>query len=58
MEDTIIVDTEWLDARFFRPAKNGRYRVILDGWEKRATFRDGKWSRNIEAFKSAEYERI
>ena len=53
----IIVDTDWMDARYFRPVKNGRYRVIVDGYETRATYRDGKWSRPIEAFKG-EYERI
>lgn len=53
----IVIDTDWMDAHYFCPVKDGRYRVILDGIETRATFRNGKWSRDIQAFKG-EYERI
>ena len=46
------VDTEWLDVRFFSPKDNGRYRVIASNLETRATYRDGKWSRDdVQAFK-------
>ena len=56
MDMPIIIDPKWRDSRYYRPVKNGRYHVIVDGWETRATYRNGKWSRNVEAFKG-EYER-
>ena len=57
-EEDELVDRDWLDARYFRPKKDGHYVVIANAHETNATYRDGKWSKpGVEAFKG-ECQRI